>query len=66
MGVIGPNGVGKSTLFKTIVGLEPLTSGDLKIGETVCVFERFERFHVQIVRRLVEQQQVAALLQGQR
>ena len=26
VGVIGPNGVGKSTLFKTIVGLEPLTS----------------------------------------
>ena len=24
VGVIGPNGVGKSTLFKTIVGLEPL------------------------------------------
>ena len=32
---IGPNGVGKSTLFKTIVGLEPLTSGSLKIGDTV-------------------------------
>ena len=37
VGVIGPNGVGKSTLFKTIVGLEPLTSGDLKIGETVKI-----------------------------
>ncbi|WP_430592720.1 energy-dependent translational throttle protein EttA [Humidisolicoccus flavus] len=35
VGVIGPNGVGKSTLFKTIVGLEPLDGGDLKIGETV-------------------------------
>jgi ATP-binding cassette ChvD family protein len=35
VGVIGPNGVGKTTLFKTIVGLEPLDSGDLKIGETV-------------------------------
>ena len=30
VGVIGPNGVGKSTLFKTIVGLEPLTSGSLE------------------------------------
>ena len=29
VGVIGPNGGGKSTLFKTIVGLEPLTSGEL-------------------------------------
>ncbi|MEG0757434.1 MAG: energy-dependent translational throttle protein EttA [Raoultibacter sp.] len=35
VGVIGPNGVGKSTLFKVIVGLEPLTSGTLDIGETV-------------------------------
>lgn len=35
VGVVGPNGVGKSTLFKTIVGLEPLDSGDLKIGQTV-------------------------------
>ena len=37
VGVIGPNGVGKSTLFKTIVGLEPLTSGTLKIGDTVKI-----------------------------
>lgn len=35
VGVIGPNGVGKSTLFKAIVGQEPLTSGTLDIGETV-------------------------------
>jgi ATP-binding cassette ChvD family protein len=37
VGVIGPNGVGKSTLFKTIVGLEELDGGDLKIGETVKI-----------------------------
>ncbi|WEV42413.1 energy-dependent translational throttle protein EttA [Bifidobacterium sp. ESL0682] len=37
VGIIGPNGVGKSTLFKTIVGKEPLTSGELKIGETVKI-----------------------------
>lgn len=37
VGIIGPNGVGKTTLFKTIVGLEELTSGELKVGETVSI-----------------------------
>ena len=37
VGVIGPNGVGKSTLFKMIVGKEEPTSGELKLGETVKV-----------------------------
>ncbi len=37
VGVIGPNGVGKTTLFKTIVGLEDLDAGTLKVGETVQV-----------------------------
>ena len=35
VGVIGPNGVGKSTLFKMIVGEEQPTSGTLELGETV-------------------------------
>ncbi|ACU35082.1 energy-dependent translational throttle protein EttA [Actinosynnema pretiosum subsp. pretiosum] len=35
VGVIGPNGVGKSTLFKTIVGLEQPDAGKVKVGETV-------------------------------
>ena len=35
VGVIGPNGVGKTTLFKTIVGLEQADSGVVKVGETV-------------------------------
>ena len=37
VGVIGPNGVGKTTLFKTIVGLEEADGGDLKIGDTVKI-----------------------------
>jgi ATP-binding cassette ChvD family protein len=35
VGIIGPNGVGKTTLFKTIVGQEQPDSGTVKIGETV-------------------------------
>ena len=37
VGVIGPNGVGKSTLFKMIMGEEKLDGGELKIGETVKI-----------------------------
>ena len=35
VGIIGPNGVGKTTLFKTITGQEEPDSGVVKIGETV-------------------------------
>ena len=35
VGVIGPNGVGKSTLFTMIVGQEQPTGGSLELGETV-------------------------------
>ena len=35
VGVIGPNGVGKTTLFKTIVGLEEPDAGEVKVGSTV-------------------------------
>ncbi|WP_375478804.1 energy-dependent translational throttle protein EttA [uncultured Jatrophihabitans sp.] len=35
VGVIGPNGVGKTTLFKMIIGEEKPDSGDLVVGETV-------------------------------
>ena len=37
VGVIGPNGVGKTTLFKTIVGLEEPDAGSVKVGETVQI-----------------------------
>ncbi|GGL02720.1 energy-dependent translational throttle protein EttA [Mangrovihabitans endophyticus] len=35
VGIIGPNGVGKTTLFKTIVGLESPDEGAVRVGETV-------------------------------
>ena len=37
VGVIGPNGVGKSTLFKTIVGFEEPDSGSVEVGDTVQI-----------------------------
>ncbi len=37
VGVIGPNGVGKTTLFKTIVGLEEPDGGAVKVGDTVKI-----------------------------
>ena len=37
VGIIGPNGVGKTTLFKCIVGLEEPSTGTLDIGETVKI-----------------------------
>ncbi|MDT0260449.1 energy-dependent translational throttle protein EttA [Jatrophihabitans lederbergiae] len=37
VGVIGPNGVGKTTLFKTIVNLEQPDSGEVRVGETVKI-----------------------------
>ncbi len=37
VGVIGPNGVGKTTLFKTIVGLEQPDAGEVRVGDTVQI-----------------------------
>ncbi len=37
VGVIGPNGVGKTTLFKMITGEEKPDSGTVKLGQTVKV-----------------------------
>lgn len=35
VGIIGPNGVGKSTLFRMIMGQEQPDSGNMQVGETV-------------------------------
>ncbi|MGA1082446.1 MAG: energy-dependent translational throttle protein EttA [Candidatus Nanopelagicales bacterium] len=37
VGIIGPNGVGKTTFFKMIVGEEKPNSGEIKVGETVKI-----------------------------
>jgi ATP-binding cassette ChvD family protein len=37
VGIIGPNGVGKTTLFKTVVGEEKPDSGSVRLGETVSL-----------------------------
>ena len=35
VGVLGPNGVGKTTLFRILVGQEQLDGGELRVGDTV-------------------------------
>jgi ATP-binding cassette ChvD family protein len=37
VGVIGPNGVGKTTLFRMITGEEKPDEGELKVGQTVKI-----------------------------
>jgi ATP-binding cassette ChvD family protein len=37
VGIIGPNGVGKTTLFRLMMGLEQADGGDFKVGETVQI-----------------------------
>ena len=37
VGVIGPNGVGKTTLFKMLIGEEEPDAGEVKVGETVKI-----------------------------
>ena len=37
VGVIGPNGVGKTTLFKMLIGEETPDDGSIKVGETVKI-----------------------------
>jgi len=37
VGIIGPNGVGKTTLFKMVMGLEKADVGEFNVGETVQI-----------------------------
>ena len=52
VGVIGPNGVGKTTLFKTIVGLEQPDAGTEEVGDTVHLSEVVLPEGVELVARL--------------
>lgn len=55
IGVVGPNGVGKSTLFKLIMGQEKLSKGTIKAGQTM-VFGYFSQMNppVKAGKRIVE------------
>ena len=35
IGIVGPNGVGKSTFLKVLLGLQPINTGTITVGETV-------------------------------
>lgn len=35
IGIVGPNGVGKTTLLNMLTGKEPLDSGEIRTGETI-------------------------------
>ena len=37
LGIIGPNGLGKSTILKTLVGLIPSLAGDFTVGNNVSI-----------------------------
>ncbi|HEX5562507.1 MAG TPA: energy-dependent translational throttle protein EttA [Nocardioidaceae bacterium] len=37
VGVIGPNGVGKTTLFRMVIGEEKPDAGELRVGQTVKI-----------------------------
>lgn len=44
VGILGPNGVGKSTLLKTLIGIVPLISGEIRIeGTSLSAYSRQER-----------------------
>ncbi len=47
VGVIGPNGVGKTTLFRLIMNIEQPDKGEFKIGETV-VLAYVDQQHIDI------------------
>ena len=42
IGVVGPNGMGKSTLLKLMAGQEDVTNGEARLtpGYTVCILEQ--------------------------
>ena len=35
IGIVGPNGVGKSTFLKVLLGLQPINAGTITVGETI-------------------------------
>src|SRR5690554_7184892 len=47
LGIVGPNGVGKSTFLKLIMGEEPVDQGKIVVGETV-VFGYYSQSNIEV------------------
>ncbi len=63
VGMVGPNGAGKSLLLKMIQGLEPTTSGQIRIGPSVTIgYYAQEHETLELERTLIETVRQAAAL----
>jgi ATP-binding cassette subfamily F protein uup len=47
LGVVGANGIGKSTFIKVLTGQQPIDSGDIETGETV-VFGFYDQMGIEM------------------
>ncbi len=67
VGMVGPNGAGKSLLLKMIQGLEPITSGRIRLGPSVTIgYYAQEHETLELERTLIDTVRQAAALSESR